>query len=737
MSVQGGTLRCLGPTLVIASTLNVSSGSLLLGTQPLWVGASSTFTATGGLLAADVPASPMSVTVHGALQAESLTVRNPNAAGFTVSRSGQIAHLRSCRFEGIAGGAGARLLSIEQDAMCLSAPNTFFDAVAAGQYSVRVRDTDSSTGDDVALNLEDRGDATNGAGADPARELEEDGAAINWVHSAPDSTSGSAVGFPQVAYDLNTFAYYATYVAFVDVNPAGDDRIHVFDADGQGVDQGYYFEVPESAGNLVEGFWWDQQGSNRILWATTTTGRLFRFTNPGSGSGAVAPDAGFPTTIANATFSTSPLTADASLVYAAGSVGGAPRIFALDATTGALAWSVSSGLPAPVTSQLGSESILGVTTVFAGGGQITSGGVTFFTENFNSNSGSFSYVDDTFRGTTSPGAASGNHSTTGGQSGGRVLVNLGPFASNMSGGWRTTFVVPGAAPSLVEVRFAYRLVVGDRYEFDEFQQIIDGNPLGIAPAPNDYIFQFIGDGNGGASLDSGWTTATFRLTLTPGAHTLTLGGYSNKSTEDPERAQMLFDDVALTTVNSTGRIYRLNTQTQLVELEDGTPTGPITGSVFPAYGFGLFAVDQNGSVHGIDTSTMVPLPGWPVQTGTPLRSDVWMDYFSGEVFFGNETGQLFGYTYTGGVMPGWPISNPFGTTTAVRASPLFDSGLLWASNEAGRVVAVDTSAATIVSPDYRFGARSSRVSQDTSARITVSTACGQYLVLLPTTDPTP
>ena len=134
---------------------------------------------------------------------------------------------------------------------------------------------------------------------------------------------------------------------------------------------------------------------------------------------------------------------------------------------------------------------------------------------------------------------------------------------------------------------------------------------------------------------------------------------------------------------------------------------------------------------------MVPLPGWPVQTGTPLRSDVWMDYFSGEVFFGNETGQLFGYTYTGGVMPGWPISNPFGTTTAVRASPLFDSGLLWASNEAGRVVAVDTSAATIVSPDYRFGARSSRVSQDTSARITVSTACGQYLVLLPTTDPTP
>lgn len=740
LNVSGGTLRCLGPTLVIASTLELSSGSLLLDSEPLWVGASSTFAASGGLLAADVPASPMSVTVHGALQAANLTVRNPNAAGFSVSRYAQVAHLRSCRFEGIAGGPGARLLSIEQDAMCLSAPGNFFDAVAAGQFSVRIRDSDPSTGDDVALNLEDRGDATNGAGADPARELEENGGAVNWVHSAPDSTSGTASGFPQVAYDLNTFAYYATYVAFVDVNAAGDDRIHVFDPDGNGVDQGYYFEVPDSAGDLVEGFWWDQQGSNRVLWATTTTGRLFRFTNPGSGSGAIAPDAGFPTTIANATFSTSPLTADASLVYAAGTVGGSPRIFALDSTTGALAWSVSSGLPDPVTSQLGSESILGVTTVFAGGGQITSGGTTFFSENFDSSSGSFSYVDDTFRGTSSPGAASGDHSTTGGQTGGRVRVNLGPFASNMSGGWRTNFVVPGAAPSLVEIRFAYRLVAGDRYEFDEFQQImasVDGNTLGIAPAPDDYVFQYIGDGNGPPSLDSGWVTASFRLTLTPGSHTLTLGGYSNKSTEDPEQAQMLFDDVALTTINSTGRIYRLNTQTQLIELEDGTPTGPITGSVFPAFGFGLFAVDQNGSVHGIVTDTMTPLPGWPVQTGTPLRSDVWMDFFSGEVFFGNESGQLFGYTYTGGVMPGWPITNPFGTTTPVRASPLFDSGLLWASNEAGRVVAIDTSAATVVSPDYRFGARSSRVSQDLSARVTVSTACGQYLVLLPATDPTP
>ncbi|MBL4848184.1 MAG: DNRLRE domain-containing protein [Planctomycetes bacterium] len=739
LSVQGGTLQTLSRTLVIASTLSISGGSHLLGALPLWVGASSTFAGSGGLLAADSAGIPMDVSVHGTLQAAGLTIRNPHAAGFHVSRHAQIQFIRNCRFEGVAAGAGSRLLSIEQDTFCLSAPNNFFDAVAAGQYSVRVNDTDSSTPDDVAITFEDRGDAISGAGADPARELEENGGSVNWVYSAPDSTSGTSVGFPQVAYDLSTFAYYATYVAFSDVNAAGDDRIHVFDPNGEGLDSGYYFEIPESEGNIVRGFWWDQQGAARVVWVTTTTGRLFRFTNPGAGAGAIAPDVGFPTTIANATFSTPPLTADASLVYAAGTVGGAPRIFALDSTTGALAWSASSGLPDPVTSELGSESQSGVTTIFAGGGQIQPGGTVFFTEDFDASAGSFAYQDDTFRGTSNPGGASGDHSTTGGQTGGRVRVTLGPNSANMSGGWQATVTVPGASPSLVEVSFAYRLISGGRYEFDEFQQImasVDGVTLSAAPAPNDFVFQYVGDGNGDPQLDSGWVTATFQVTLTPGPHQLTLGGYSNKSTEGSEVAYAQFDDVVCQTLNSSGRIYRLNTQTQLVEAEDGTPTGPISGSVFPAFGFGLFAVDENGSVHGIDSTTMAPLAGWPVQTGTPLRSDVWMDFFLGQVFFGNESGQVFGYSFFGLPLAGWPLS-PFGTASPVRASPLFDSGLLWTSNTDGRVVAIDTSAATVVSPDYRFGTESSRISQDTSSRVTLSTHCGQYLVLLPLADPTP
>jgi hypothetical protein len=736
-----GTLRCLGRFKVITANLAIAGGTLRMGALPFWVGAGSTFTTTGGVLTADVATTPMVATINGTLRMDSLTVRNPDANGFRVSRYAILEYMRGSRFEGVAAGAGSILLTVEQDSLCLNAPANYFDTVAAGQFNVRLLDTEPTTAN-VALNLENRGAATSGPGAGPGFEQEANGSAVNWVHSAPDSTRGKAVGFAQTAYDLNTYAYYATYVAFCDVDVAGTDRIYVFDHLGEGVNQGYWFDIPASAGDLVDGFWWDQQGTTRIVWAVTTTGRVFRFTNPGAGAGAIPPDPGFPTTITDpgaVVFTSSPLTADTSLVYASGTSGGAFRFFAIDATNGTLAWSIGSGLADPVTSDLGSSSLNGVTTLYAGAGQVFGTGANVLQEDFDASSGPFGYQDDTFRGTSNPGNASGDHSTTGGQTGGRVRVTLGDTTTNMSGGWVATFNVPGATPRLVEVRFAYRLISSERYEFDEFQQIMASvDTQLLATPPLDYVFQFTGDGNGLPDMDSGWVNASFRLALTPGNHTLTLGGYANKSTEGPEVAEMYFDDVFVDTIDTSGRIYRIDTQTQLVDLEDATPTGPITGSVFPAFGVGLFAVDLNGAVHGIDPTTMLPLPGWPIQTGTALLSDVWLDFFTGDVYFGNETGQLFGYTLAGGLKPGFPILNPFGTSSPIRASALYDSGLLWASNDAGAVVAVDVSTTATASPDYRFGGIPiSRVSQDGSFRINVATSCGQFLVLDTLTDPTP
>ena len=736
---SSGIVRALGRTKALpGSRLQLGGGALRLGALPCWLGAGSTFVATGGVVESDQVATPMDLTVHAQATLSGLTFRRPIAAGVRFSAASALGRLRGCRFEGIAGSAGAILLGIEQGRFCLNAPGNYFDTVGAGQYAVRIRDVDPSDPEDVAINFESRGAATNGPGA--TREDEQGGAAVNWVYSAPDTTAGVAVGFPQIAYDLNTFAYYATYAAFRNVNAAGTDRVYVFDPYGDGIDQGYWFDVPAAQGDIVGGYWWDQRGNARILWVLTTSGYVFRFTNPGSGSGAIPPDAGFPLQINDpsaVTFTTAPLTADQSLVFAGGTVAGASRFLALDAADGSLAWSVA-GLTDPITSDLGSESQGGVTVLYAGGGQILNPANTLFNQTFNSNSGPFSYLDDTFRGTNSPTKASGNYVSTGGQSGGGLRVVLGTIGTNMSGGWRASFSVPGTSVQLVEIRFAYRLLTSSQFEFDEFQQIlasVDGQLLGVAPT--DYVRQFVGDGNGGPAMDSGWVTASFQRILTPGVHQLTLGGFANKSTEDLEDAQMFFDTVRIETIETQGRIYRINTQTQLVELEH-VASGRISGSILPAFGSGLFAVDENGAVHGINQTTMATLSGWPVQTGTSLRSDVWLDYFSQQVYFGNESGQLFGYDIAGNPLPNWPLASPFGASDPVRASPLFDRGVLYAVNSRGRLVAVDASTGSVISPVYRFGgAGLSRVAQEYYARPMVTTSRGQFLVVDAISDPTP
>lgn len=735
-----GVLRALGRSLGLpGARLELSGGTLRLGALPCYLSAESDLVATGGVIESDQPATPMELVVNGRASLSGLTFRRPVAGGVRFSAFSSLSRLRGCRFEGIASASGACLLALEQKRFCINAPANYFDSVGVGQAAVRITDTDPADTQDVAINLESRGAATNGPGA--LSEDERGGAAVNWVHSAPDTTAGIAVGFPQVAYDLNTFAFYATYAAFKDVDAAGTDRIYVLDAEGEGVDQGFWFDVPASRGDIVRGFWWDQRGSARIVWVLTSGGYVFRFTNPGAGSGTIPPDAGFPVQISDpgpVSFTTEPLTAEESLVFAAGTAGGAPRFFALDAADGSLAWSVAAGLTDPITSSLGSESQGGVTVLYAGAGQVLNQSTTLFTQNFDASAGPFAYLDDVFRGTSSPTKASGNYVSTGGQSGGGLRVRLGTIGTNMSGGWRASFTIPGASPELVEIRFAYRLLSSSQFEFDEFQQIlasVDGQLLGVAPS--DYVFQFVGDGNGGPNMDSGWVTAAFRRTLTPGTHQLILGGFANKSTEDLEDVELFFDAVQIETVATQGRVYRVNSQTRLVELEH-IASGPISGSVLPAFGSGLFAVDENGAVHGLNQTTMAALSGWPVQTGTPLRSDVWLDYYSQQVYFGNESGQLFGYDIGGSPLPNWPISSPFGAPDPVRASPIFDRGLLWAANSRGRLVCVDASSGSVISPDYRFGgASTSRVSQEYYARPMVTNAWGQLLVVDAISDPTP
>ena len=162
-----------------------------------------------------------------------------------------------------------------------------------------------------------------------------------------------------------------------------------------------------------------------------------------------------------------------------------------------------------------------------------------FTASFNSSSNSFSYSDNTFRGTTQGSYASGSWVSSGGFTGGALRVRVGGENSNtingMSGGWRRTFTL--SAPRTVVLLFRYNLDQGPDYESDEFSQVlasINGTLVGTSPA--DYIAQVVGNGNGGSSIGTGWRLFQKSLgTLPAGTHTVILGGYNNKknsSTDD-------------------------------------------------------------------------------------------------------------------------------------------------------------------------------------------------------------
>ncbi|RMG10995.1 MAG: hypothetical protein D6731_16485, partial [Planctomycetota bacterium] len=378
--VAGGRLAVgsAGSQLVSEGPLTVSSsgrldlaggGALRLGTggPSLLVWGSLSAVASGGARpsidrAGTNGSTDVRILPGGSLSLNGASVAHGGPQGLFVSSGARIDRLRDVAFGAIDASPGAAFLTIEASSLNLNAPGLSFADVAPGQFNVVLRDTGGAPGD-VVLNLEFRGVAVNGAGAGSAFSQELGGASVNWVWAAPDTTRGKRhLGFPQVAYDLNTFALYATYVGFHDVDAAGTDRIHRFDALGAGVDEGTWFDVDAAFGDVVGSPWWDTLPSGaHVLWLTTDAGYLLRFTDPGAGAGSVAPDLG-PLKVADA-FASGPIT-DGVNVYVAGTVAGAGNLLGFDQATGAGVLAVP--VPAPPRSELASEVVNGVTMLYAG-----------------------------------------------------------------------------------------------------------------------------------------------------------------------------------------------------------------------------------------------------------------------------------------------------------------------------------------------------------------------------------
>jgi hypothetical protein len=190
------------------------------------------------------------------------------------------------------------------------------------------------------------------------------------------------------------------------------------------------------------------------------------------------------------------------------------------------------------------SSLSGTATV-----SLTVGSTNIFTASFNSGSNSFTYADNTFRGTTQGSYASGSRVSSGGFSGGALRVLLGGVNNSnilgMSGGWRRTFSL--GAPTSVVLTVRYNLTQSSEYESDEFSQVLaalDGVLYGTPP--NDFVAQISGNGNGGSSRSTNWQLFQVNLgTLSAGTHILTLGGYNNKKNSSSESTTILLDDVTV------------------------------------------------------------------------------------------------------------------------------------------------------------------------------------------------
>ena len=139
---------------------------------------------------------------------------------------------------------------------------------------------------------------------------------------------------------------------------------------------------------------------------------------------------------------------------------------------------------------------------------------------------------------------------SGGFTGGALQVTLGGVdnvsISGMSGGWKLMFSLSAATAVSLSLRF--RLTQNSQYESDEQSQAlvsIDG--ILVGQTPNDKTLAVVvGDGNGGSEISTGWLRFDVNLgTLSPGIHSLILGGYNSRKDWSDEVTTIEYDDVML------------------------------------------------------------------------------------------------------------------------------------------------------------------------------------------------
>lgn len=172
---------------------------------------------------------------------------------------------------------------------------------------------------------------------------------------------------------------------------------------------------------------------------------------------------------------------------------------------------------------------------------------TIWSAHFDTGTESFTFAPNTFLGLTSnPPAAdpTGTRVTDAGATGSTtasLYTKLGRTSgstayTDMTGGWSRTFTVP-AGGGCVTIQGYYRLKFSGLYESNEQGEVL----LAVDDGSSPRILTTVQGGSG--AVDSGWVAFNQSFSLTPGSHTLILGGHNNQATQDGEITEIWFDDV--------------------------------------------------------------------------------------------------------------------------------------------------------------------------------------------------
>lgn len=364
--VVQGTLTTAGvaPGITMTADLGMSAGDgagaagsaviALVGPDTLAVASGQTFSvnATDGRFtslfnAAGTPtltvsggAGAFTATVNGQANLYGLNFSFGTPSGLNITSTATLERLRAVRFTNLNPAAGSHHLTISSPGLDLDCPGCFFDTVPAGSFNVWAVDTNVGNGIPVRLRFELRTAASTpgaigGPGAGDARTGDDDtdrdglidhgettalhgGAIIQWVYTANIDMTGALQGFPEPAFDWNTFVYYSTYAVMREA-AGSSDIVYVLSASGD-VQPGYQFAPGAAAGNIVGPLFWDTEGTTHVVYFLTTAGVLYKLVDNGS---TLAPPAlpspwNTPFTDASLALGSTPVMSDQTNVYFGG-----------------------------------------------------------------------------------------------------------------------------------------------------------------------------------------------------------------------------------------------------------------------------------------------------------------------------------------------------------------------------------------------------------------------------------